>query len=252
MGTLPDTLDEFIWLADYFGLNITEPLNAFFSKGLNLSHSVPVTIAIQRPQKLMNRDSEIELLSFLLKFPEGKIEDINLVKKETIVKVLGHVNPLTVHRAREISGSHGDADYGRVLFLGCGAVGSKMILHFARSGYVNCSIVDTDVISSHNLVRHGLLRESVGRNKAVAMSETIKGIFSADSDPTHVEPIKKDAIDLLLNDKTFPFKKYQWIIDASASPVVQRALTVAKLPESLHCCRCEIAYSGKLGFMSIE
>lgn len=252
MGTLPDTLDEFIWFADCFGLNITEPLNAFLSKGLNLSHSVPVTIAIQRPQKLMNRDSEIELLSFLLKFPEGKIEDINLVKKETIVKVLGHVNPLTVHRAREISGSHGDADYGRVLFLGCGAVGSKMILHFARSGHVNCSIVDTDVISPHNLVRHGLLRESVGRNKAVAMSETIKGIFSADSDPTHVEPIQKDAIDLLLNEKAFPFKKYQWIIDASASPVVQRALTVAKLPESLHCCRCEIAYSGKLGFMSIE
>jgi hypothetical protein len=62
----------------------------------------------------------------------------------------------------------------------------------------------------------------------------------------HVEPIQKDAIDLLLNDKTFPFKKSQWIIDASASPVVQRALTVAKLPESLHCCRCEIAYSGKL------
>jgi len=252
MGTLPNTLDEFIRFADCFGLNITEPLNAFFSKGLNLSNCVPVTIAIQRPQKLMNHDSEIELLSFLLKFPEGKIEDINLVKKETIVKVLGHVNPLTVHRAREISGSHGDADYGRVLFLGCGAVGSKMILHFARSGYVNCSIVDTDVISPHNLVRHGLLRDSVGRNKAVAMSETIKEIFSADSDSAHVEPIKKDAIDLLLNDKTFPFKKYQWIIDASASPVVQRALTVAKLPESLHCCRCEIAYSGKLGFMSIE
>lgn len=252
MGTLPDTLDEFIRLADYFGLNITEPLNALFSKGLNLSNSVPVTIAIQRPRKLMNHDSEIELLSFLLKFPEGEITDTDLVKKETIVKVLGHVNPLTVHRAREISGSHGDADYGKVLFLGCGAVGSKMILHFARSGHVNCSIVDTDVISSHNLVRHGLLRESVGRNKAVAMSETIKRIFSADESSTHVEPIKKDAVDLLLNEKAFALRKYQWIIDASASPVVQHALTVAKLPESLHCCRCEIAYSGKLGFMSIE
>lgn len=252
IGTLPDTLDEFIKFADSFGLNIIEPIRAFFSKGLYLPNCVPVTIAIQRPRKLMNHDSEVELLSFLLKFPEGKNTDIDLVKNETIVKVLGHVNPLTLHRAREISGSRGDTDYGKILFLGCGAVGSKMILHFARSGHADCSIVDTDVISPHNLVRHGLLHESVGRNKAVAMSETIKGIFTADSDSAHVEPIKKDAIDLLLNEKTFPFKKYQWIIDASASPVVQHALTVAKLPESLHCCRCEIAYSGKLGFMSIE
>jgi len=252
MGTLPDTPDEFIKFADSFGLNITEPLKAFFSKGLNLSNCVPVTVAIQRPQKLMNYDSEIEFLSFLLKFPEGKNTDLDLVKNEALVKVLGHANPLTLHRAREISGSSRDADYGKILFIGCGAVGSKMILHFARSGHADCSIVDTDVISPHNLVRHGLLHESVGRNKAVAMSETIKGIFSADSDSAHVEPIEKDAVDLLLNEKTFPFKKYQWIVDASASPVVQHALARTKLPESLHCCRCEIAYSGKLGFMSIE
>lgn len=252
MGTLPDTPDEFIKFADSFGLNITEPLKAFFSKGLNLSNCVPVTVAIQRPQKLMNYDSEIELLSFLLKFPEGKNTDLDLVKNEALVKVLGHANPLTLHRAREISGSSRDADYGKILFIGCGAVGSKMILHFARSGHADCSIVDTDVIFPHNLVRHGLLHESVGRNKAVAMSETIKGIFDSNGESIDVEPIEKDAVDLLLNEKTFPFKKYQWIIDASASPVVQHALARAKLPESLHCCRCEIAYSGKLGFMSIE
>jgi integrative and conjugative element protein (TIGR02256 family) len=200
---------------------------------------------------LMNYDSEIEFLSFLLKFPKREITNIDQVKNETVVEVLGHRNPLTLNRAKEISGSQG-TDYRKILFLGCGAVGSKMILHFARSGHANCSIVDTDVIFPHNLVRHGLLHEGIGWNKAAAMSETIKGMFYADERSTHVESIEEDAVDLLLNKTTFLPGEYQWIIDASASPVVQHALTVAKLPESLHCCRCEIAYSGKLGFMSIE
>jgi len=252
MGALPGTLDEFIRFADDFSLDVIEPIQTFFSKGLNLSNCVPVTIAIQRPRKLMNHDSEIELLSFLLKFPEGGIEDMDRAKNETIIKVLDHVNPLTVRRAREISGSHGDVDYGKILFIGCGAVGSKMILHFARSGHANCSIVDTDTVSSHNLVRHGLFRDSVGRNKAVAMSEAIKGIFDSDGESTHVEPIEKDAVGWLSNGNPSLFEKHQWIIDASASPVVQHALAGAKLPESLHCCRCVIAYRGKLGFMSIE
>jgi len=252
IGSLPSTLNEFGKFADGFGLNIIEPIKAFLSRGLNLSNNVPVTIAIKRPRKLMNCDSEIEFLSFLLKFPDGEITDIDQIKNETIVEVLGHRNPLTLHGAREISGSHRKTDYGKVLFLGCGAVGSKMILHFARSGHADCSIVDTDVISPHNLVRHGLLHEGIGWNKAAAMNEAIKGIFYADERSTHVESIEEDAVDLLLNENTFLPGKYQWIIDASASPVVQHALIRAKLPETLHCCRCEIANGGKLGFMSVE
>lgn len=252
VASFPDTLDGLIDFADNFGLNIIEPIKAFFSRRLNLSNCVPVTLAIQRPQKLMNLNSEIEFLSFLLKFPEEDITDFDLVKGKTIVKVLSHRNPLTVRRAREISGSHGEGNYGRILFLGCGAVGSKMILHFARSGHTDCSIVDTDVISPHNLVRHGLLHESIGRNKAVAMSETIKGIFYSDENSTHIESIERDAVDLLLNGGKPVLNKFQWIIDSSASPIVQHALTMTKIPESPHCCRCEIANGGKLGFMSFE
>lgn len=247
----PKNLTELIDLAINFNIDLNKALQQFFTNKLNLTTEIPITIAILRPQKLINYESNIEFLTFLLKLPKEEIEDLDRFYKAISVDILGHRNPLTVKKAREISGNT-DLDYGNLLFLGSGAIGSKMILHFARNGFVNSSIIDADIISPHNLVRYGLIHESLGWNKAEAMKNTIKGIFYSDEKSVKVEAIKNNAINLFLKSSELKLNTYDWIIDTTASPLILYLLTLVNERNFPNCCRCEIANRGKLGMMYIE
>lgn len=249
---LPENLNDLIDVANQFDLNIKDAIIKYLEDGLNLSSDIPLTIVIPRPQKLINYDSNLEFLTFLLRFPDGDINDLDEIADKISVEMLSHRNPLTTGKARDISGLSKDYDCGNVLFIGCGAIGSKMILHFAKNGLTNCSIVDNDSVSPHNIVRFGLNHESLGLNKAYAISKTIEGIFYSDESSVKVEAIKDDAVSLFQRENEHFFRKYQWIIDTSASSLVQQLLTSTKLPDSINCCRCEIANNGKLGIMIVE
>lgn len=247
----PKNLAELIDLANLFNIDLNKALQQFFINKLNLATEIPITIAILRPQKLIDYDSNIEFLTFLLKLPKEEIKNYDTFCKTVSVDILGHRNPLTVKKAREISGNP-DLDYGNLLFLGSGAIGSKMILHFARNGFVNVSIVDSDIISPHNLVRYGLIHESLGWNKAEAMKNTIKGIFYSDEKSVKVEAIKDNAINLFLKSSGLKLNTYNWIIDTTASPLIRHLSTLVNERNFPNYCRCEIADHGKLGMMYIE
>ncbi len=248
----PKNLSELVDLTIHFNIDLTEALQQFITNKLNIRVEIPITIAILRPQKLINYDSNIEFLTFLLKLPEGEVKNLATICKDIPVEILGHRNPLSVKKAREISGNPLDLDYGKLLFLGSGAIGSKIILHFARNGFVNCSIVDNDIISPHNLVRFGLIHESLGCNKAKAMKNTIKGIFYSDEKSVKVEAIEDNAINLFLKKSEFRFNEYNWVIDTTASPLILNLLTSVNVRNFPNYCRCEIANSGKIGLMYVE
>ena len=167
---------------------------------------------------------------------------------------MGHRIPLTRRRARDISSQSESMDFGRLLFLGCGAVGSKLALHLAKSGQTDMTLVDYDELSPHNLVRHGLLHESTGRNKAEAIKEAIQDIFYADKS-VKVAIYKGSALNLFIDqsqDVQNHLKAHAWLIDATASSMMLNTLVQSTFPETLSCCRCEIADHGQLGFLSIE
>lgn len=248
----PQNLDELIDLANKFSIDLYVALNQFFLKKLNLSQEIPITIAINRPQKLINSDSNIEFLTFLLKLPNNDVKDLDTARKSNCVEILGQMNPLNVKRAREISGNSINFDCGGLLFLGCGAIGSKIILHLARNGFVNNSIIDNDTVCPHNLIRYGLLHESLGWNKAEAMNNAIKGIFYADEESLHSDAITGNIISFFNENSRLNLKKYDWIIDTTASPTVLHLLVTTNLPDTLHTCRCEIANNGNIGIMYIE
>lgn len=248
----PKNFDELVDLAANFNINLRESLQQFLTNKLNITTEIPITIAIPRPQKLINYDSNIEFLTFLLKLPKVEIRDLDTIYEAIQVDILGHRNPLSPRKAKEISGNPIDLDFGKLLFLGSGAIGSKIILHFARNGFVNSSIIDNDIISPHNLVRYGLIHESLGWNKAKAMKNTIKGIFHSDKKSVKVEAIEDNVIDIFLKKSEFRLNKYDWIIDTTASPLILNLLISVNIQNFPNCCRCEIANRGKIGIMYIE
>jgi hypothetical protein len=235
--------------------NLDIPLKVAFQKylldNLQLLGGIPVTLVVPRPQKLIGMQSELELINFLVVAGGDYWPKEGTWNPDTKVETVGHRVPLTLRRARDISSKPNNLDFGKLLFLGCGAVGSKLILHLARSGQGNMTLVDFDSLSPHNLVRHALLNGSLGMNKAEAIKNAISGIFYADKD-IKIDIIKESALNIFLGKQNDTLNRHKWIIDTTASPVVLNALSEAVIPRTVSCCRCEIADMGQLGILSVE
>ena len=99
---------------------------------------------------------------------------IDLIKEsENEVEAISHRDPLTLKLARYISSRQDNFYQNQLLFLGCGAIGSKLIFHLARSGQGKMTLVDHDIMSPHNLVRHALMGNSIAQNKADAIKNIL-------------------------------------------------------------------------------
>jgi hypothetical protein len=134
LAELPDTLARLQEWATSMGIPLSAALQSYLSHGLQLFGGVPITLVIPRPQKLIRSRSFLEILNFVVIAHGNHQSEDGKWNPDTTVLSMGHRTPLTLSRAREISSQSLDFDLGRLLFLGCGAVGSKLILHLTRSG----------------------------------------------------------------------------------------------------------------------
>src|SRR5690606_28492493 len=90
--------------------------------------------------------------------------------------ILSHNQPLSRKQAGQLSNYDIDTKVRPVIF-GCGALGSKVIMHLARAGQTSLTLIDPDHISPHNLVRHALFAEDEGENKATVLATRIKTMY---------------------------------------------------------------------------
>lgn len=65
----------------------------------------------------------------------------------------------------------------KIAVIGAGSVGSKVAVSLARAGARKFLLVDDDVLSPENMVRHDLNWESVGHHKVESLAEEIKLIM---------------------------------------------------------------------------
>jgi len=78
----------------------------------------------------------------------------------------------------------------RVALIGCGSVGGHVALELVRSGVLNLTLIDYDVLTTENIFRHVLGRAGVGRDKAIALRDEIRRLFPYTHVKTNTAPIE--------------------------------------------------------------
>lgn len=249
-SNLPSNYADFENWCIELKLPIKVAMLEYLSKKYQCLQSIPITIAIRRPKNLINSSSNIEFLNFLVFAGGDFTPKNNEINSESKIYILENRKPVTLDFAKELSCNNSTTSPLKSIFIGCGAIGSKLILHLSKSGFNNFVLVDDDKLSPHNLIRHGLLTESVGKNKAEALKAEISKIFYADTANLNIETHNTSGQDFL--NKYIGFSNCSHVIDTTASNSFQMYLSDLALPLSIKCIRCEIAFDGKLGFFKVE
>jgi integrative and conjugative element protein (TIGR02256 family) len=120
--------------------------------------------------------------------------------------------------AAQLSGD-AQADERRIIMIGAGSAGSAISETLVRQGLFKWTIVDDDTMLPHNVARHTLNNQFVGRSKAIGLANRLLGVRE-DVDVRAVvdnvlTPGDQAELDLQIGDA-------ELIFDASASVPVSR------------------------------
>jgi proteasome lid subunit RPN8/RPN11 len=248
-GELPETLGDFETWAEALGFPLKAALASYLANDLHLFGGVPIVLAVKRPQQVLGRGSDVELLNFLVSAGGDHWPKDGVWDPAARVWFADHRTPLTPGFAREISALPADGAAEPTVIFGAGALGSKVASHLARSGSVALKIADNAKIAPHNLVRHALGGRAVGLSKAEALKDELLKLYPGQGDL----PIEAKSTSALFRlRKPAFFEGYANLIDMTASNIVFNALRDAELPDALRVHRAEIAHRGKIGLLSIE
>lgn len=223
------------------GVNLDEIIYKYREYGLHLLNGIPFVLAVKRPKKMIGYDGDYEFFAFRI---SGKNFDGINFPDDSMVVIQSHIEPFTKELAWNLSGEKRD---DRTLYVGAGSLGSKMMIHDARSGKTHIAVVDADNLLQHNLVRHGLFENKVGLNKAEAIVKEIKSLFRNDSTAGLIA--KNNRIHNVFTDLK---DNYDWLVDTTASISSQNFLITANVPRSMKIAKAEIADQGRLGFLFVE
>lgn len=245
---LPNNWEEFKSFCVRYKIDCSILENFIANHDPNEYVHFPVIIGLRRPSQIIGYSSNIEFVNFRFRVDTVDVEN-GKIKTNIPINVLSHNQPLTQNQASLISGFESDVAkiQGSIVF-GCGALGSKIVLHLARSGITNFILLDHDRLSSHNLVRHTLYGEDVGQNKASALKKRIDEMFPYEKSKVLAAPSFKDGV----LEKKETFEKKAWIFDFTASEAFFNKLVGLDSIQGQNVVRAYISNFGDLGILLIE
>lgn len=244
---LPTNWEEFKTYCERFKIDY-EDIESIIGNGkVNHYNSFPVVLAIKRPADLIGFSSDIEFVNFKFNLNTDDTLEGKIINNFPL-KFQAHNQPLTPTKARIIS-SEDEKLLGLGVVFGCGAIGSKIVMHLARSGQTALTLLDPDELSPHNLVRHALGVEYIGSNKAFALAESINKMFfwqSADN-VLWGSSFKEGVFE-----EPETFKKYRFVLDCTASESFFNKLVMADNINGSSVFNCSVSDFGDLGIMYRE
>ncbi len=155
--------------------------------------------------------------AYMLAVPEGELMDKDLL-----------IDPAQVHfwpnreDAASIAGRN-TSDQRRTVLVGAGSLGSQLALNLAREGQFIWTVVDDDHLLPHNLFRHVLFVEDVGKSKANALAQRLSRVLAETVEAIHCNVLNQTECEQTQLSTTLADADI--IIDASASVAVSRHLS---------------------------
>ncbi len=247
---LPENVDDLIEWADDRYIDLKTCLYRFNNSALKQDAIVPITFAIKRPRKVINHLSEIEFISFII-FPTG-VQNGYEIQSGSLVESAGLIPRNSVALAKYLSGYPDSYEYEKIHYVGLGAVGSKVALHFARSGIVPSSLIDPQHSLPHNNIRNGIINLP-GVRKIDKLSMDILNIYPLDTEATGKMRNYPHAVIKVLKDEPKLFTDQKaLLVDTTGSFGVENLLNSKLKDKGSRYSRIELADRGNLGFLRIE
>jgi hypothetical protein len=129
LATLPDALGAFRGWAAQKGLLFDKAFQKFLRWRPQFpGFFLPVTILISRPRRLIGSQTKIEMLNLLIIDKNGIEGEGSRFSNDSPVLCLVHRKPFSSVLAKELSSLGDRSELGKILAIGCGALGSKFIL----------------------------------------------------------------------------------------------------------------------------
>ncbi|RMC93016.1 thiamine biosynthesis protein ThiF [Clostridium autoethanogenum] len=238
------TLGDLNQLDDNLDTNFRRALKVLLNKNIKRGISL-VLYAVKRPTKLEGLDSNIEILNFIVQLKREIICKTQRYDINSHVAALNHLESFTSKLASKISGSDITNMSKKILFVGAGALGSKIVFHLARNGFNNIKIIDNDILLSHNLARHALFADSIGKSKSSEIVHKLNSIYYLDNSKSFSNEYKSFISYAKNND----INNFDVLLDFSASKPIFSYLSSAEFKFKGLLIRGEITDKGKLGLL---
>jgi hypothetical protein len=245
---LPRSWESFQVFCSKYNIELTDFEYFITESDFNFFNVIPVIVAIRRPKQIIGYSSTLEFVNFFFELKKEDKIDHKIVNNIPI-SFQSHNEPLSTEKAKLISGKFPKIKDS--LIVGCGALGSKITMHFIRSGCTDFLLLDNDSLSPHNLVRHSLLPEYEGVNKATALSSVIRNMYRNEELNEMISiPTTAESFFNIANTKILPYLK--WIFDFTASESFLNYIVNNKTLIHLRICRASIYDQGGLGILLFE
>ena len=230
----PDTIDELLnTVSDlHFELDYVK-----FKKIIEEHPAIKniyLAFSVLRPTKLIGKLTKVDTICY--KFSAESVRCGDLLKPLLPVMLLDQT---TLLHATRLSATDNKLTKKKILVLGAGAVGSKLIDHLYRSGVCNLTICDKDTFLPHNVIRHTLSNGLSFGKKSVLVKEHLEEMFLLKQE---VDAVTRDAVGYIRNED---LTKFDLIIDATASSRVMYALDDVTFDGAI--VRVCLSNSGKVG-----
>lgn len=245
---VPKCMGDLSGLQGFNGMPLTDYILAeVMSKEGLLKSTKPLMVCLVMPMKRDKRSDLENVNLFALRFNKPAHDIVHAVKKlgnyatayidQLEVKTSVLLTPVDL---RELAFRNGNLfDERELTIIGTGSLGSQVLDHFVRCGYVTTvNLVDPDLMFPHNIARHTLDTKDLMKYKVDTLAEKYKGIYGL---KINVFRENFRHTDKHTNDRIMTTS--QLVIDVSTSVGVERKLALDMSAYSVR--RCSVFLNPK-------
>lgn len=202
---------------------------------------------IRRPTHIIGQYTPYEMLAYRVELAMPEKLTVVSDRPVTMVAFNTPIGPALLRRTSALSTQEPTLRYS---FVGCGSLGSKVVMHIVRGGLRPSLLIDSKIVVAHNTARHVLLPSDVDMlsGKASRLAAIASG-FGQKSPKVFLDDVRK--LDFNGKQHCDSFKsENSFLVNTTGSPSVRHFLTSASFSARL--VEAALVSRGEAAFLTIE